>query len=91
MGQGHFNEYQRFVRQRWMKKGEAAPVTAEPPPQIVPTVDLMHRFVFDYFLEDERRRLPIDSLQRQEPAVEPGSQQMLKDRIQRLELGMGRQ
>src|SRR6202521_1741612 len=43
----HFHEDQISVGKGRMKKREAATVRGEPTPQIVPPVDLMHRFISD--------------------------------------------
>ena len=45
-----------------MKERKAATIGSEPPPQVIPTADLMHRFMLDEFLQDDGRRVPIDSL-----------------------------
>ena len=49
-----------------MEERIAAAVGFETPPQIAPSLNLVHGFVLDQALEDDRRRLPVDPLQRRE-------------------------
>src|SRR5262249_14916482 len=60
-----------------MEEGEAAPVTRiEASAQVVPTLDLVYRLVFDDLFQDGCRRLPVYAAQHQKAAIEPGCQQM---------------
>ncbi len=67
-----------------MEIREAAPVSrVETATQVIPPLDLMHRFVSDDLVEDGRRRLPVDAAQHQEAAVEPRRQQMAQIAVDR--------
>src|SRR5262245_17644967 len=60
-----------------MEEGEAAPVTRiEASAQVVPTLDLVYRLVFDDLFQDGCRCLPVYAAQHQKAAIEPGCQQM---------------
>ena len=59
-----------------MKERIASTVGFEPAAEIVPSLDLVNRFVVNQPLEDERRRAPVDPLQDQKASIEPGSKQM---------------
>ena len=59
-----------------MKERIAAAIRFQTSPQVTPPLDLMHGFVLNQALEDDRRRLPVDPLQRQEAAIEPRSKQV---------------
>ena len=74
--QGDLDEDQRLVGQGRVEEGEAAAILRQPPPQIVPAVDRMHRLVVDQLLEHDRGRAPVDALEHQETAVEPGAEQV---------------
>ena len=54
-----------------MEEGEAAAVGREPPAQIVPAADFVHRLIGDDLLQHDSRAAPVDPLDRQEAAVEP--------------------
>ena len=75
-GQRHLDEDQRLIRQRRMKERVTAAVRFEPASQIAPALDLMNRLVLDQPLEHQRGRAPLDSLQHQEAAIEPGAEQV---------------
>ena len=53
----------------------------EPPPQIVPALNLVDRLVLDQTLEDHRRGVPVDALKDQEPAIEPRPEQVQQIRV----------
>ena len=53
-------------RQRRMEEREAAAVGREPAAQVVPARDLVHGLVLDQLLEHDRRRVPVDALERAE-------------------------
>ena len=60
-----------------MKEGKAPPVFGlQPPAQIVPVLDFVHRFISDDLLQDRGRAVPADLLHDQKTAVEPASEQM---------------
>src|SRR5918996_5973522 len=73
-----FDEDERLMRQRGMEKREAAPVGGEPAAQIVPSGDFVNRFVLDQFLENDRRRIPVDALKCEKAPIEPGPEEMLE-------------
>ena len=72
-----------------MEEPEAATVGSESPAQVIPARNLMHRFISNQFFEDQRRRPPVDTLELEKAAVEPGAEEMSKVRVHRRELGMG--
>ena len=74
--QGHLDEDDRLVGQLRMEKGEAAAVGFEAPAQVAPAVDRMHRLVLDQLFEHQGGGAPVDALEAQEAAVEPGAQQV---------------
>ena len=74
-----------------MEECVAATVGFEAPAQVVPPLDLMYRLVLNQALEDDRRCLPVDSLQRQEAAVEPGAKQVCEVVVYRRAIGMIRE
>ena len=88
LAQRHLDEYERLVRQRGVKEAEAAPVRLQPPAQVVPVDDLVHRLVRDDLLEHERRGAPVDAMQVQESAVEPGAEHVHEVVVHELELRM---
>ncbi len=60
-----------------MEERKAAPVRRiDAPAQVVPVLDLMHRFVADDLFQDQRGGPPIDAPQHQEAAIEPGREEM---------------
>ena len=74
-GERHFDEDHRLVGQRRMEKSIAAAVGLEPAAQVVPALDLVHGLVLDQLLQHQRGRAPVDALQDQESAIEPGTEQ----------------
>ena len=62
--QRHLDEDQRLVGQLRMEEREAAPVGFQPAPQVAPALDRVHRLVLDQLLEHDRRRVPVDALER---------------------------
>src|SRR6266853_1773419 len=75
-GERHLDEDHRLVGQRRMEKRVAAPVGLEPAAQVVPALDLVHGFVLDQLLQHESGGTPVDALQDQESAIEPGTEQI---------------
>ena len=74
-----------------MEEGEAAAVVGiEPPAQVVPALDLVHRLVGDDLVEDGGGRVPVDAAQHQEAAVEPGGQQVAQVAVEGAERGISR-
>ena len=59
-----------------MEERIAAAIGFQTPPQIPPSLNLVDGFVLDQALQDDRRRLPVDPLQREKAAVEPRSEQV---------------
>src|SRR6267143_4690573 len=59
-----------------MEKRVAAAVGLEPAAQVVPALNLVHGFVLDQLLQDQGGSTPVDALQDQEAAVEPGAEQV---------------
>src|SRR4030095_4817843 len=76
--QRRLDEYQRLVGKCRMEKGVASPVFFETPPQVVPALDLMHRLVLNEAFENQCRCSPLDSLEDEEPAVEPRTEQVFE-------------
>ena len=74
-----------------MEEGEAAPVLIQTAAQIVPSIDLMHRLIFDQLFQHHGGRAPVDPLQRKEAPVEPGTQQMLQIAVDSLQFRIGAQ
>jgi|GEM_PF-5257273 len=72
-----------------MEEGKAAAVSRiEAAAQVIPTLDLMHRFVGDDLLEDRGGRLPVDAAQHQEAPVEPGIKEMAQVDIDHIQRGV---
>ena len=44
---------------------------SKPPAQVVPSLDLMNRFIGDQFFENHGRCTPVDAFELQEPTIEP--------------------
>ncbi len=87
LGQRHLHEDQRLVADRRVEKPETAAVAVvQSATQIVPTLDLVHRFVANDLFQDGSRRGPVDSLQHQEAPVEPGGEQVDKIGVDRVEI-----
>ena len=75
--QRDLDEDQRFVDERGVEEGVAAPIDRiDPAPEVVPVADLVHRLVADDLVQDRRRRGPVDAAQHQEAAIEPGAEQV---------------
>ena len=75
-GQRRLDEDQRLVGKRRMEKRIAPPIFLEPAPQVVPSLNLMDGFVLDQPFENQRGCSPVDTLEHEEAAVEPGAEQM---------------
>ena len=86
LAQCDLHEDERLVRQRGVEESEAAAVRLQSPAQIFPVEDLVHRLVLDDLLEHERRRAPVDSVQIEESAVEPGAEHVHEVGVHKLEL-----
>ena len=71
-----------------MKERIAAPIGLEPAPQVVPSLDLMDRFVLDQPFENQRGCSPVDTLEHQEAAVEPRPEQMNQVGVDRGPIGL---
>ena len=69
-----------------MEEGKAAAVALQPPPQVVPALNLVHRLVRDDLLQQVRGRVPIHAHDPQEAGVEPRRQQMAQVPVDGLEL-----
>ena len=91
LGQRHLDKDKRIARQRRMEEGEAPPIRRQPPPQVGPAGDLVHRLVGDQLLQHRRGRLPVDAPQLQEAAVEPRPQQVAQVGVERLQRRLGAQ
>ena len=76
VGERDLDEDHRLVGQRRMEKRVAAAVGLKPAAQVVPALDLVHGFVLDQLLQHQGGGAPVDALQDQEPAIEPGTEQM---------------
>ena len=77
--QRHLDEDQRLIDQPRMEECVAAPVSGiDPPPQLVPIADFVHRLVTDDLFEKRSRRGPVDAAQHQKPPIEPRTEQMQK-------------
>ena len=72
----NLDEDERFARERRVKERVAPPVCREPPPEIVPALNLMDRLVLDQALEHGGRGLPVDPAKHQKTAVEPRPEQV---------------
>ena len=79
--EGDLDEDERLIRQRRMEERVTPPIGLEPPPQIVPPLNLVDRLVLDQALEDDGRGPPVNPLPDQESAVEPRSEQARQVRV----------
>ena len=86
LAQRDLDEDERLVGQRGMEEPEAAPVRLQAAAQVVPVEHLVHRLVLDDLLQHEGRRAPVDAVQLQESAVEPGAEHMHEVVVHELEL-----
>ena len=86
VAQRDLDEDERLVGQRRVKESEAAPIRLEATAQIVPVEDLVHCFVLGDFFEHEGRCSPVDAVQLEEPAVEPGTEHANEIIVHHLEL-----
>ena len=86
--QRHLDEDQRLVGQCRMEERKAPAVGLEPPAQVVPAANLVHRLVRDDLLQQVGRRAPIHADDLQEARVEPRRQQVAKVPVDGLELAM---
>jgi hypothetical protein len=75
-GEGHLDEDHRLVGQRRMEKRIAAAVGLEPAAQVVPALNLVHGLVLDQLFQHQGGSAPVDALQDEEAAVEPGTEQV---------------
>ena len=82
----HLHEDEGFVGKGGMEEPETAPIRLQAAPQVAPVEDLVHRFVFDDLFEHEGGGTPVDAPDLEEPAVEPGAEQVEEVRVERLEL-----
>ena len=82
--QRHLDEDQRLVAQLRVEEREAAPVAFQPAAQVAPALHRVHRLVLDQLLQHDRRGAPVDALQAQEAAVEPGAEQVQQVRVDRV-------
>ena len=59
-----------------MEERIATAIRFETTPQVAPPLNLVDSFVLNEALEHDGRRLPVDALQGEKPAVEPRSEQV---------------
>src|SRR5215212_5636372 len=71
-----------------MEESETAPIRGKAAAQIVPSGDFVYSLVLDQFLQNDCGGIPIDALECQKAAVEPGTQQMRQIRVDSLPLRM---
>ena len=86
LAQRDLDEDERLVGQRGVEEPEAAPVRLQAAAQVVPVEHLVYRLVLDDLLQHEGRRAPVDTVQLEESAVEPGAEHVHEVVVHELEL-----
>ena len=87
LAQRHLDEDQRLIADGRVEEGVAAAVLGiETSAQVAPVLDGMHRLIADDLLQHRRGGVPVDGLQHQKAAIEPGGEQMCEVGVQRFEL-----
>ena len=69
--QRDLDENKRLVRKRRVEKGKAAAVALQPPVEIVPALNLVHRLMKNDLLQQVGRSVPIHADDLQKAGVEP--------------------
>ena len=87
-GERYLHEDQRIVEHRRMEKCKAEPLFAESGSEILPTPNLVHRFILNDALEYGGGGVPIDRAELEKAAVKPRNKLMLQIHIDTLEMGM---
>jgi hypothetical protein len=76
--QRHLEEISGSSGSARMEEGKASAVGRQPPAQVVPPANFVHRLVHDDLLQQIGGRVPVDSSDLQEAGVEPRRQQVTK-------------
>jgi hypothetical protein len=64
---------------------ETSAVGRQPAPRIVLTLDFVHCLIGEQLLQKGRWRLPVDPVQHEKAAIEPGGKEMLEIGIEQFQ------
>ena len=76
-GKGYLHKNQRIVEHRRMEKCKAEPLFAESGSEVLPTPNLVHRFILNDALKYRGGGVPINGAEFEKTAVKPRNKLML--------------